>query len=182
MKNTGLVLLGLRGLYRSLAISIVVCFVSCASDEDHKSGRNTSKISKLAEEDAYLVDMTRITQEDSGPVKVVPSVHAEMSVGRLSKVVARAMEIADLDQSQDLSWEEFSVAVEKIRDSVRERLGFQPAEQQKARVTARIKAEFEKAAGEDELLDEQELISLLKANAPRISQLRARGLGLNQQN
>lgn len=180
MKNTSLVLFG--AISKSLVVGIAFCLGSCASEEKQPSSSAQSKVVKVADEDAYLVDMTTTVRADVEPGQATPFSKIDIkSADRISKIAARAMEIADLDKSEYLSWEEFSDAVERVRAAVRARLIFQPSEAQKAKVSTQIRAEFEKAAGSDELLDEQELKYLLQSQAQRVANLRARGLGLMAQ-
>jgi hypothetical protein len=172
-----------------LAIGLAFTFVACTGAED--SNRRLKPIKPVADnttstdsndtsdDDAYIMDLTDAAAQPAevAKVKVTASVAGDLQEGRTSRMASRAMKLADTDKSGSLTWDEFKAGADKLRDVHKHRLKVTPDEAIKTKMETRLKSDFEEFAGADASMDEEELESFLVYYAPRISQLRDRGLG-----
>ena len=172
-----------------IATGVAVAFVSCTGAED--SNRRLKPVKAVAdnsdstdtdntsEDDAYIMDLTDAAAQpaETAKVKVTASVAGDLQEGRASRMASRAMKLADTDKSGSLTWDEFKAGADKLRNMHKHRFKVTPDEGIKTKMETRLKSDFEEFAGADASIDEEELESFLVYYAPRISQLRDRGLG-----
>ncbi len=170
-----------------IAAGIAFAFVACTGAED--SNRRLKPVKAVADntdaddttdDDNYMLDLADAAAQpaETGKVKVTASVAADLQEGRASRMASRAMKLADIDKSGSLTWDEFKAGAEKLRAMHKHRMKHSPDDVMKTKIETRLKADFEEFAGADASMDEEELESFLVYQAPRISHLRDRGLGL----
>jgi hypothetical protein len=169
-----------------IAAGIAFAFVACTGAED--SNRRLKPVKAVADntdaddttdDDNYMLDLADAAAQpaETGKVKVTASVAGDLQEGRATRMASRAMKLADTDKSGSLTWDEFKAGAEKLRERHKHRLKNPPSDDVKAKMEARLKADFDEFAGADASMDEDELESFLINFAPRISHLRDRGLG-----
>jgi hypothetical protein len=173
-----------KHLSKLIVLGLVCSFVSCAGSDQPESRRKIAKTTDVSSDEAYLADMTQAATQDAADVtsvvKIPATTNADIGGAGLGKLALRAIELADLDESESLSMDEFLNFLNRLRSEYRSRLLFQPTEAQKAKVTAKLEAKFEEFAGSDQLMDHYELESLLVSIAPRVAILRNIGRGAMQ--
>jgi hypothetical protein len=173
-----------KHLSKLIALCVVCSFVSCAGSDQPESRRKIVKTKDAPSDEAYLADMTEAATQDAADVtsavKVSATPKTDIGGAGLAKLATRAIEMADSDESESLSMDEFLNFLDRLRSEYRSRLMFRPTEAQKAKVTAKLEAKFQEFAGSDELMDHYELESLLVSIAPRVAILRNIGRGTMQ--
>lgn len=173
-----------------LIVGFMLSLNACSSQNEPQVKRSSSNAiwckgektqPAITDTDAYLLDLTDAASEapanPASQIKVTATVTADIEEAPLNKTTSRLFEIADTDDSGSITLDEFLKAPKILRKIHHHHPKSELTEEQKQRLEAKLKDDFEEFAGADALLSDEELKTLILAYAPMIAERRERGHG-----